>query len=35
MIQNVTITPNATSALVTWDTEDGPMLKIDLEFVRN
>ncbi|CAD5212467.1 unnamed protein product [Bursaphelenchus okinawaensis] len=34
MIQNVTIQPNATTALIQWDMSEGPMLKIDLELFR-
>jgi hypothetical protein len=30
-IHNITITPNSTSALINWDMDEGPMLKIDLE----
>lgn len=34
MIQNVTIQPNVTTAMIQWDMQDGPMLKIDLELFR-
>ncbi len=33
MIQNVSVKSNDTRAQVTWDTQEGPMLKIDLRFV--
>lgn len=33
MIQNLTITANSSSALVSWITQEGPMLKIDLTYI--
>uniref|UniRef100_A0A915C0X9 protein-tyrosine-phosphatase n=1 Tax=Parascaris univalens TaxID=6257 RepID=A0A915C0X9_PARUN len=34
MIQNVTVKANATHAEVFWDTQEGPMLKIEFRLVR-
>lgn len=34
MIQNVTIVPNATEALITWDSQDGPTLKVGIEVYK-
>ena len=33
MIQNITIIPNMTSVLISWDTQEGPELNIDMEYV--
>lgn len=33
MIQNITITANSSSALVSWITQEGPLLKIDLTYI--
>ncbi|TMS34449.1 hypothetical protein L596_002041 [Steinernema carpocapsae] len=33
MIRNLTVTPNATTAEVKWDVDEGPMLRIDLRLL--
>uniref|UniRef100_A0AC34G1G0 Uncharacterized protein n=1 Tax=Panagrolaimus sp. ES5 TaxID=591445 RepID=A0AC34G1G0_9BILA len=34
MIQNFTIRPGAHDATLTWDTQEGPMLKIGLKLYK-
>lgn len=34
MISNLTITTNSTIAMVSWETKEGPLLKVDLMYVE-